>query len=69
MSPIELILSAVVKNIDFETLLKSPRVAELVDAMRQVAADFRAIKEQNSQILAMLEKSEYSKNANLFDKE
>ena len=66
MSPIELILSAVVKNIDFETLLKGPRVAELVDAMRQIAADFRAIKEQNSQILAMLEKSEYSKNANLF---
>jgi hypothetical protein len=67
VSPIELILSAVVKNIDFETLLKSPRVAELVDAMRQIAADFRAIKEQNSQILAMLEKYEYSKNASLFD--
>ena len=62
-NPVELFIGALVKNIDIESFMRVPQVAEAAASIRRIADDFRLIKEQNTRIIEILEKREYEKTA------
>jgi hypothetical protein len=60
MSVAESMISAFVKNINVEKLLEAPQIKELMTLLQGIAADFKSIKAQNSEIISRLDNLEKS---------